>query len=123
MYSIGYKFVNDDDTINVINWCAENGCEAIECDVDEYGRTVFVVRKMEPLSTEQEAQVEYGKLITWFNNTYSYKEQKYRRLIALGKTDSDGGDCTEKLNALYLEAEQKRERIQQLEGLLNQAEN
>lgn len=123
MYSIGYKFVNDDDTINVINWCAENGCEAIECDFDEYGRTVFVVRKMEPLTTEQEAQVEYGKLITWFNNTYSYREQKYRRLIALGKTDSDGGDCAEKLNALYLEAEQKRERIQQLEGLLNRTED
>lgn len=49
----------------------------------------------------------------WFVNVYTYKEQKYRRLIALGI--SDEGDIKspeERLRELYLEAEEKRKIIQ-----------
>lgn len=49
----------------------------------------------------------------WFLNVYTYKEQKYRRLIVLGV--SDEGDIKspeERLRELYLEAEEKRKIIQ-----------
>lgn len=49
----------------------------------------------------------------WFLNVYTYKEQKYRRLIELGI--SDEGDIKtpeERLRELYLEAEEKRKIIQ-----------
>lgn len=45
----------------------------------------------------------------WFNNEYTYKEQKLRRLIALNKITD------EELLKLYNEAEIKRARIQELE--------
>lgn len=115
MYKLGYRFINDDDTINVINWCAEHGYDIYDVGEDEQGRTIFEIQnKREPSATEM-ARKEYMRLTTWFDTTYAYKEQKYRRLIALNKTDDDGGDCTQKLQALYAEAEQIRERIQQLE--------
>ena len=58
---------------------------------------------------------EWYNLRDWFETEYTYKEQKYRRLIALNKPDDDGIDCQIKLTALYEEAEIKRKRIQELE--------
>lgn len=71
---------------------------------------------------------EWYDLRNWFETEYTYKEQKYRRLIALNKTDDDGVDCQTKLTALYEEAEIKRKRIQELEielenGLVRNVEN
>ena len=63
--------------------------------------------------------IEYHELKSWFNDIYTYKEQKYRRLIALNKLDDDGVDGQTKLTALYEEAEINRARIQELEKLLN----
>ena len=65
-------------------------------------------------------QYEYQNIIGWFGRTYAYKDQKYRRLIALNKADDDGISASEKLNQLYEEAEIKRARIQELEKLLNE---
>lgn len=67
----------------------------------------------------QEYSSEKTQLIEWFNTEYTYKEQKYRRLIALNKADDDGIDGNTKLLALYNEAEEKRARIQELEKVIN----
>ena len=61
---------------------------------------------------------EINKLKEWFRFQYNYKEQKYRRLIALNKMDDDGVDSKTKLNDLYIEAEEKRSQIQTLEAKL-----
>ena len=71
------------------------------------------------LSQKDLYEQEYQELKYWFESNYSYKEEKYRRLIALGKLDDDGISPQEKLILLYQEAENKRIRIQQLENLLN----
>lgn len=63
-----------------------------------------------------ETSYEINKLKDWFKFQYGYKEQKYRRLIALGKADDDGISAEIKLRDLYLEAEEKRKQIQELEG-------
>lgn len=67
----------------------------------------------------QERASEIASLKDWFDTEYTYKEQKYRRLVALGKTDDDGIDGNTKLLALYNEAEEKRARIQGLEKVIN----
>ena len=67
----------------------------------------------------QEYSSEKTQLIEWFNTEYTYKEQKYRRLIVLNKADDDGVDGNTKLLALYNEAEEKRARIQELEQCIN----
>lgn len=68
---------------------------------------------------KQQAGPEIQELKEWFDSTYTYKEQKYRRLIALNKLDDDSIDAQTKLTALYEEAEVKRTRIQELEQLIN----
>lgn len=70
-----------------------------------------------PFTLSELAQSEIDELKLWFDNTYTYQEQKYRRLIALNKLDDDGIDAQTKLVVLYEEAEQKRARIQELEQL------
>ena len=51
----------------------------------------------------------------WFDRQYSYKEQKFRRLIELGIKCDDGTDPKDRLTELYKEAETNRKRIQELE--------
>lgn len=62
---------------------------------------------------------EYNNLLYWFNNNYTYKEQKYRRLITLNLVCDDGSNPNDKLLQLYEEAERNRRRIQELELELN----
>lgn len=62
------------------------------------------------------AQKEIITLKEWFESEYSYKEQKFRRLISLNKLDDDGIDAKTKLTDLYIEAESKRTKIQMLEN-------
>ena len=76
------------------------------------------VQAVEYQPSEQELySQELTKLKHWFADTYTYQEQKYRRLIALDKLDDDGIDAQTKLTVLYDEAEQKRARIQELEKI------
>ena len=86
-------------------------------ELDENGKRFQIVELPTPTQEELNQQ-EYYELKDWFNNIYSYKEQKYRRLIFLGKADDDNIDAQSKLEELYQEAEIKRTRIQELESLL-----
>lgn len=69
-----------------------------------------------PFTTKELNNIEYNKLKNWFDSEYTYKEQKFRRLIALNKLDDDGIDAKTKLTELYIEAESKRTKIQMLEN-------
>ena len=96
---------------NANNYCLK------EIEPDEKGRR-FQIQE-QPKQTQQELyQLEYNELKYWFDKTYAYKEQKYRRLIALNKADDDGISAETKLNELYAEAETKRLRIQELEKII-----
>lgn len=71
------------------------------------------------IPTQQEInKQQYYNLVDWFNYEYSYKEQKFRRLITLGRYDDDGVDPQIKLTKLYQEAEEKRKQIQNLEKII-----
>lgn len=61
---------------------------------------------------------EHFNLKCWFDQEYPRKEQKYRRLIALGKKTDDGEDPQVKLIELFEYAEQVRNRIQEIEELV-----
>ena len=54
----------------------------------------------------------------WFDTYYAQHEQKYRRLVAMGKLTDDKKDPNQQLLTLYAEAEEKRKRIQEIEALL-----
>lgn len=69
-------------------------------------------------SQKEVCEQEYFSLKEWFDNVYSYKEQKYRRLYTLQMTCEDGTDPYAQLVLLYKEAEEKRQRIQELEKLI-----
>ena len=69
-------------------------------------------------SQKEVSEQEYFSLKEWFDNVYSYKEQKYRRLYTLKMVCEDGTDPYAKLVLLYKEAEEKRQRIQELEKLI-----
>ena len=95
---------------------------------DKEGKLLYTEHIKEPVYENNQEWIEYtekqlrqnehNELKKWFDSVYSYKEQKYRRLIALNKNDDDGIDGQTKLNVLYKEAEEKRVRIQELEKLL-----
>lgn len=69
-----------------------------------------------PFSNKEIAENSIEEIKNWFESEYSYKEQKFRRLIALNKLDDDGVDAKTKLTELYIEAESKRTKIQMLEN-------
>lgn len=90
------------------------------------GKEIFAVngemQVRERIETELECRrTELNELKQWFNDFYTYKEQKYRRLITLEKTE-DGLNPKELLIQLYKEAEEKRKRIQDLESILEKGE-
>lgn len=60
---------------------------------------------------------EMAELRDWFEGYYAQHEQKYNRLIALGKLTDDGQNPEDVRRQLYLDAEVKRKRIQALENL------
>ena len=61
---------------------------------------------------------EQVELKIWFDTYYAQHEQKYRRLVAMGKLTDDKKDPNQQLLTLYAEAEEKRKRIQEIEALL-----
>jgi hypothetical protein len=104
------EFYIDQDYSKKADWCNNYNCHIEEIESDNDKRKFKIVE-----NKDNSLQVEYFELLDWFNNTYTYQEQKYRRLVALGKTDDDGNDASEKLAALYIKAEKNRKRIQKLE--------
>lgn len=76
-----------------------------------------ILKDYEPSQKELDQQ-EYTMLVDWFNNNYTYKEQKLRRLYTLKINCDDGTDPYNQLLLLYKQAEEKRKRIQELELLI-----
>ena len=73
----------------------------------------------EKVPTEKEiAQNELLTLKNWFDIEYMRLEQKFRRLHTLGK-DYNGKNAYDELIQLYQIAEEKRQRIQELEALID----
>ena len=79
---------------------------------------VFYENREEYLQAKQKEELkqsyieEMQDIKTWFNTYYTIHEQKYNRLIALGN------EYSSELNALYILAEEKRTRYNELEVLL-----
>lgn len=63
---------------------------------------------------------EIDHLKQWFDIDYMRAEQKYRRLHTLQQLCDNGTTPYDMLIWLYKEAEVKRKRIQELEGLINE---
>ena len=63
----------------------------------------------------EEIEMNIWQLQNWFDTYYAQHEQKFRRLIALGKKTDEGADANIELTKLYVEAEEKRKKIQELE--------
>lgn len=61
-----------------------------------------------------------NELKLWFDTYYTQHEQKYRRLHTLNKLTDDGKNAYDALIGLYNEAEDKRRRIQEIEGNYNE---
>lgn len=120
MYQEGFTFYFNDlqEYIEIAQYCNRNGLVIVPIGSDENGEK-FQIQQPSPISSEQQYSIEYFDLKKWFEKIYTYKEQKYRRLISLNKLDDDGIDGQTKLTALYEEAEEKRKRIQELENLLS----
>lgn len=120
MYQEGFTFYFNDlqEYIEIAQYCNRNGLVIVPIGSDENGEK-FQIQQPSPISSEQQYSIEYFDLKKWFEKIYTYKEQKYRRLISLNKLDDDGVDGQTKLTALYEEAEEKRKRIQELENLLS----
>lgn len=63
---------------------------------------------------------ELEKIKKWFDTDYTRLEQKYRRLHTLQLLCDNGETPYNALIWLYQVAENKRKRIQELEGLINE---
>ena len=70
------------------------------------------------LSEKDKAESELFDLRKWFDIDYMRLEQKYRRLHTLGKLTDNGTNGYDELIALYTLAEQKRQRIKELEAII-----
>lgn len=81
------------------------------------GKVVAVEYK--PTQTELYKN-ELNQLKQWFDIEYMRAEQKYRRLHTLQLLCDNGTTPYDMLIWLYKEAEVKRKRIQELEGLINE---
>lgn len=118
MYNLYDIFYEDNEYPARAEWCNENKYVIVEIEPDINGRRFQIQELQKPTQNQLYAEEMYN-LKKWFNDTYTYQEQKFRRLIALNKTDDDGISAETKLNTLYEQAEINRVRIQELEQLLN----
>lgn len=118
MYKIGDIFYLDNEFNLRVDFCNRNNLFIAEITADEKGRR-FQIQTIPELPEKEQLCQEHSNLINWFDSEYTYKEQKYRRLVMLNKVDDDGVDASVKLTSLYEEAEEKRARIQELESLIN----
>ena len=99
---------NEDGSVTTITYPSLDITEQVE---------VFIPYTQVQIKRNKMNDIKY-----WFDTVYGYQEEKYRRLVALNKTDDDGVSAAEKLNALYLEAEEKRKQIQILEKEIKKLE-
>lgn len=101
-------FEFDENYDKYVKFCNDNNYIIKEINVDN--KIKYQICEYKPNLIND----EYIELINWFNDYYSIHEQKYRRLNTLGNKEA-----YDELIKLYNEAEIKRARIQELEGLLD----
>lgn len=90
-----------------------------EIEHDQFGQRQFQIIEV-PAPTEKDLQLEeLQALRNWFDTEYTKQEQKLRRLHTMGLTCDNGAVPYTELINLYTEAETKRKRIQELEGVEN----
>lgn len=99
-----------------VKWVVDReGVKAEPAKIEKEPILIYV-----PYTQQDYYKQEYNELIKWFNETYTYKEQKYRRLYTLKLYDDNGLHPHDMLIELYKEAEAKRRRIQELEVLISE---
>lgn len=89
-------------------------------DIKEKDGEKYIVYKT--FTPAERKQLIIDEIKAWFFDVYRYKNEKYTRLVALKKKDDDGVEASEKLHDLYIEAEEKREQIQELEKEIKKLE-
>ena len=90
-----------------------------DCTNQDFNQDLsFSIEKYNNRKNKEDSQRKIAKLKNWFNTEYRYKDEKYNRLIILGKTDDDGVSAEVKRKDLYEEAEKVRKQIQELEKLV-----
>ena len=102
-----------------MGYANNNNLVITEIEPDEQGRRFQLQNIPEPSQRELNSEEYYG-LVNWFNTEYTKEEQKLRRLYTLNKLTDEGRKPYDALIDLYNEAEVKRARIQQLEGIINE---
>lgn len=65
-----------------------------------------------------DARIELASIKAWFSEFYSPHIEKYNRLIDMNVTCDDGTSAALAKSNLYVEAEAKRARIQELEAVI-----
>lgn len=111
-------FYEDNTYVEKAEWCNNNNCHIEEIEKDEKGRRFKIVENT--FTEKEQAEIEILDLKRWFDVSYTQHEQKYNRLIALGKKCDNGDEPADKLLELYETAETNRKRIQELEKLLGE---
>ena len=86
---------------------------------EAYTETIDIM-VYKPYTQKELYQQELNMLTEWYDIYYTQHEQKYRRLHSLSKLTDEGTDPYDELINLYNEAEIKRARIQELEGLIGE---
>jgi len=105
-------------TENFIEVGEEEYNKTLSCEIHKSWRVVsnkLVIEDYEETPPQELAKKELYEIEQWFETTYTQKEQKYNRLITLGKLTDDGKDPAQVLKELYLLAEKNRKIIQDLE--------
>lgn len=85
---------------------------------EEYIKTDEYLREYQNHIKNQNIINEINNIKNWFDIDYMRLEQKFRRLHTLGKTTDSGKNAYDELIQLYNLAEQYRQRIQELEALV-----
>lgn len=111
-----YLFYKDNEIVGYSN-CL-NIIDGVECR--EVSQEVYeqYLKSLEVPTQKELNQQKLNQLTNWFDTEYRYKDEKYNRLIILGKTDDDGVSAEVKRKDLYEEAEKVRKQIQELEKMI-----
>lgn len=110
LYNSKNEIIGYSNCLNIID-----GVECREVSKEEYENYLSTIN----VPTQKDINKnKIAELKQWFDTEYRYKDEKYNRLIVLGKTDDDGVSAEVKRKDLYEEAEKVRKQIQELEKLI-----
>ena len=100
------QIINPDKSITII--------QHPDCNIKE---SILIYK---PYSEKEKFIMELDELEHWFLHEYRELFEKCNRKISIQKTMRDGSDPKEILSNLYIEAEQKSDRIIELRNLIIQ---